>query len=249
MQNQAAGSSMQEASTSSGSMQKSSLPNAAAQGAAPQSDCAMETTALGCICPTLSDAADWAAALAAAAARFHIDNRLRLCAFMAQVSHESANFCALRESLYYRTASRLPKIWPKLFPDEASAIPYLQNEEKLGNYVYAGKNGNGDVASGDGFRYRGRGLIQLTGRANYRLAGDALGVDLVGQPELLVEKEMAALSAAWYWDSHGLNALADQLAANNAADIFRKITKIINGGDTGLPERWAAYTRLRAVLP
>lgn len=218
MQNDASGSSMQESPASGGSMQKASLP--AAPAPAQPASCTRETAALGCICPALHDAADWATALAAATARFHIDTRERLCAFMAQVSHESANFCQLEESLYYRTAARLMAVYPKRFPTEASATPYLQNSEKVANYVYALRMGNGDEASGDGYRYRGRGLIQLTGRENYQRAGAALGIDLVGQPDRLLEKEMAALSACWYWDSRRINTLADQLGKGNDQAVF-----------------------------
>ncbi|WBS05100.1 glycoside hydrolase family 19 protein [Pseudoduganella sp. SL102] len=195
--------------------------------------------------PDCRDADDWAAALDSALNRFHITTRDRVCAFLAQTSHESGHFNRLEESLSYRTPARLMAVWPKRFPNEASATPFVQNPERLANFVYARRMGNGDEASGDGFRFRGRGLIQLTGRSNYHQAGDALGLDLVGVPDRLVSKEVAALSAAWFWDSRGLNALADHDKPDGDLEDFVEITRRINGGTVGLKERLAAYKRLR----
>jgi putative chitinase len=198
--------------------------------------------------PDCSDADDWAAALDGALSRFHITTRDRVCAFLAQTSHESAHFRRLEESLYYRTPARLMAVWPKRFRDEASATPYVANPERLGNYVYALRMGNGDEASGDGYRYRGRGLIQLTGRSNYLQAGEALGIDLVSTPDRLVAKDVAALSAAWFWDTRGLNALADHDKPDDDLEDFVEITRRINGGTVGLKERLEAFRLLRSSL-
>lgn len=189
----------------------------------------------------------WAKALQAACDQFEINTRARLSSFLAQIGHESGQFTTLVESLKY-TAPRLMKVWPKRFPTLAAATPYAMNEQKLGNFVYANRNGNGNAASGDGFRYRGRGLIQLTGRSNYLEAGKALGVDLVKTPDLLTQPAYAALSAGWYWQSRGLNALADDKTDDDDLEDFREITRRINGGYVGVQERFALFKQIRAVL-
>ncbi|TWI69879.1 putative chitinase [Pseudoduganella lurida] len=198
--------------------------------------------------PDCSDADDWASALDDALARFHITTRDRVCAFLAQTSHESAHFNRLEESLFYRSPARLMAVWPKRFMTEAAAQPFVQQPEALGNFIYAGRMGNGDAASGDGFRFRGRGLIQLTGRSNYRQAGEALGLDLVKAPDRLVSKDVAALSAAWFWESRGLNALADHDEGDDDMEDFVQITRRINGGTVGLKERFEAFQKLRSNL-
>src|SRR4029453_2056107 len=119
------------------------------------------------VVPKCRDVPGWTAALNKAMDRFEINSIQRIAAFLAQLAHESGEFERLRESLNY-SAERLTKVWPNRFPTVAAAEPFARNEQKLGNKVYANRLGNGDEASGDGFRYRGRGLIQLTGRANYR---------------------------------------------------------------------------------
>jgi putative chitinase len=172
---------------------------------------------------------------------FEINTLLRTAAFVAQTAHESAQYTRMLESLYYTKAAGLMGIWPKRFPTEASALPYLRNEQKLGNFVYANRMGNGDSASGDGFRYRGRGVIQLTGRDGYKRAGDALGLDLVGSPELVQTPEVAFQVAALYWKSNGLNTLAD-------VPDFKTITQRINGGQHGAAERTAFYETAKRVL-
>jgi putative chitinase len=191
--------------------------------------------------PLCSDADDWAAALRPAMTRFRITTNGRIAAFLAQVGHESGEFCRLEENLVYRAPSRLVAVWPRRFCDACAAQPFVGDAERLANFVYAGRMGNGDAASGDGYRFRGRGLIQLTGRENYERASAALGLDLLAQPELLSSRGPAALSAAWFWDDRGLNALADQGA-------FEEITRRINGGMTGLDERREALKRINAAL-
>jgi putative chitinase len=130
----------------------------------------------------------------------------------------------------------------------AKAQEYAQNEQKLANYVYAKRLGNGDEASGDGYRYRGRGLIQLTGRGNYRSAGAAIGQPLENEPDLLERPAAAALSAAHFWRSRGLNELADDRNDDNDDEDFVAITVRINGGKHGLKERRAYWATAKSVL-
>lgn len=188
---------------------------------------------------TQANADRFAQPLAEACAEFGIDTPARLAAFLAQVAHESANLARLVENLNY-SAQGLLAVWPNRFtPEAASAI--ARQPERIANRVYAGRLGNDDEASGDGWRYRGRGLIQVTGKANYAACGKALGLDLVGAPELLETPGPAARSAAWFWSSRGLNAPADR------GDI-EAITRTINGGLTGLADRKAHYAHAVAAL-
>jgi putative chitinase len=154
---------------------------------------------------------------------------------LSQLAHESAGFTATSENLYYR-AEALSRVWPSRFPPGV-AESYAMQPEKIANKAYCDRMGNGDEASGDGWKYRGKGLIQLTGKDNYQRFSDATGVDAVGNPELLAEPEMAALSAGWFWASNGLNALAD------AKDVVG-MTKRINGGTHGLDDRQAKYAKV-----
>ncbi|PXX79160.1 glycoside hydrolase family 19 protein [Rivihabitans pingtungensis] len=171
----------------------------------------------------------FASALAAACHQYQINTPLRMAAFIGQCSHESGGFRTLNENLNY-SAQGLRNTWPSRFPDDATANAYARQPEKIANKVYGGRMGNGPEASGDGWRYHGRGLIQLTGKANYQAAGAALGVDLVANPDLAATPKYAALTAGWYWDTHKLNALADK--QDNTA-----ITKAINGSTLGLIDR------------
>lgn len=182
----------------------------------------------------------WAPHLTETFERFGINTPARQAAFIGQCSHESANFKTLQENLNY-SAESLHRVWPSRFPSVDAAQPYHRHPEKIANKVYGGRMGNGDEASGDGWRYHGRGLIQLTGRANYKAAGDALGADLVGDPNLVANERYAALTAGWFWKTHGLNELAD--AHDNVA-----ITKRINGGTIGLDDRVAHTTQAMHVL-
>lgn len=190
----------------------------------------------------------WADALNPAMAQFQINNPGRIACFLAQTGHESGQFNKLTEGLNYKTAARLVAVWPKRFPNETAASPYVANEEKLANNIYANRMGNGPESSGDGYRFRGRGLIQITGRSNYADIGKALGVDLQAHPELLTEPKWAALSAAYYWFGHGLNALADDETGDNDIEDFTTITKKINGGTAGLQERLALFNAIKPLL-
>jgi putative chitinase len=198
--------------------------------------------------PLCTDPEGWAAALAPALARYNINSKARLGSFLAQVGYESGQLNQLQENLSYATTLRLMRVWPKRFPNEAMAKPYVNNQARLANYVYANRMGNGNEMSGDGYRYRGRGLIQITGRSNYAAAGAALGLDLLNHPDLLLDKNNAAVSAAWLWDCHGLNALADDNTDDNDLEDFSKITKTINGGTNGLQERLALLNQIQANL-
>ena len=183
--------------------------------------------------PEMAD--KWLDALNATAERFEINTPERIAGFLSQLAHESAGFTATSENLYYR-AEALSRVWPSRFPPGV-AESYAMNPEKIANKAYCDRMGNGDEASGDGWKYRGKGLIQLTGKDNYQRFSDATGVDAVGNPELLAEPEMAALSAGWFWSTNGLNALAD------SKDVLA-MTKRINGGTHGLDDRQAKYAKV-----
>ena len=205
-------------------------------------------TLLQQVFPLCADPAGWARALNPALQRYQINTRARLCSFLAQTGHESGQFNRLLESLNYKTAQRLMRVWPRRFPTEAVAIPYVGNERKLANFVYANRLGNGDSASDDGFRFRGRGIIQITGRSNYAAVGKELDIDLIADPERLLTQEMSALAAAWFWHSRGLNALADDNTDDNDLEDFTEITRRINGGTVGIKERLLAFNAVDSRL-
>ncbi len=187
----------------------------------------------------LARAEQWIAPLNGAMGRFDIGTPKRIAAFLAQVGHESSRFGALSENLNYSAQGLLATF--KRYFTPAQANQYQNKPEAIANRVYASRFGNGNEASGDGWKYRGRGLIQITFRDNYRACGTALGLDLDATPDLLTHPDNAALSAGWYWHAHGCNALAD------AGDIER-ITRAINGGLNGLAQRKAFYDQALAVL-
>jgi putative chitinase len=166
------------------------------------------------------------------AAKFQINTPLRLAHFLAQCGHESGGFRATQENLNY-SAKGLNGIFKKYFPTEASAAAYARNPQKIANKVYANRMSNGDEASGDGFKFRGRGYIQLTGRANYTLFGKAIGEDVTGNPDV-VSGKYALLSAAWFWSNNGLNKLAD---GGSTDAVVTTITRRVNGGTIGLADR------------
>ena len=182
----------------------------------------------------------WLDALNATFERFDIMNPLRKAAFIAQCGHECGNFKILEENLNYR-AEALMRLWPKRFPSLEFAKQYERNPKKIANMVYANRMGNRDEASGDGYRFRGRGCIQLTGHANYFHAGKALGEDFVMKPELVATPMYAALSAGFFWNTQKLNVFADN------RDI-KMMTKKINGGFIGLADREKHYNEALAVL-
>lgn len=184
-------------------------------------------------------------ALNRAMARFRIDSPVRRAAFLAQIGHESGQLRRLVENLNY-SAAGLAATWPGRFrASDGQPNPLAKRlarlPESIANHVYADRLGNGPAATGDGWRYRGRGLIQLTGRDNYRACGSAIGADLLAAPDLLEQAEWAAMSAAWFWSSSGLNELAD-------AGRFEDITRRINGGTHGQPQRLALWRAGQEVL-
>ncbi|WP_265532606.1 glycoside hydrolase family 19 protein [Pseudomonas saponiphila] len=176
-------------------------------------------------------------ALNAVMARFKINSPVRMAAFIAQVGHESGQLTRMVENLNY-SAQGLLATWPSRFTAQTAAAVARQPEQ-IANIVYAGRMGN--TLPGDGWKYRGRGLIQLTGANNYRAAGAALGLDLANHPELVERPDTAALVAGWFWQSKGLNELAD-------SGQFEKITRTINGGLTGQAERVALRDLAAKVL-
>ncbi|WP_223505516.1 glycoside hydrolase family 19 protein [Pseudomonas sp. GL-RE-29] len=178
-------------------------------------------------------------ALNDAMTRFNIEGRLRVAAFLAQIGHESGQLRTLVENLNY-SAEGLIRTWPKRF-NLMTATSVARKPEQIANIVYASRLGNGPAVTGDGWRYRGRGLIQVTGWVNYQACGSALSVDLLSKPELLEQPGYAALSAAWFWSSNGLNELAD-------AERFEAITRKVNGGLNGQADRLAIYKRALEVL-
>ncbi|AKU25033.1 hypothetical protein ACZ75_20255 [Massilia sp. NR 4-1] len=194
-----------------------------------------------------SRAAAWVAPLNHGMQACAIDSAVRQAAFLAQVLLESAEFQHLEEALGY-SAQRLRQVWPQRFPDDATASAFSHNPPKLANKVYAGRMGNGDEASGDGWRYRGRGLLQLTGRDTYARFSQAIGIDAVSDPDLLLQPNGATLSAAWFWQAHGLNELADRTNGAPNDPHFVEISKRVNGGITGLAERQVYWARARLAL-
>ncbi len=184
-------------------------------------------------------------ALNVAMERFDITSPVRLAVFLAQVGHESSQLTRLVENLNY-SARGLAATWPSRYSGadgkpNALALNLAWHPQAIANNAYASRNGNGDEVSGDGWRFRGRGLLQITGRSNYRAAGVGLGLPLEQEPELLEQPEFAALSAAWWWAAHGLNDLADR-------GEFVAITRRINGGLNGQAERLALWERAKRVL-
>ena len=166
----------------------------------------------------------------------------RLAMFLAQTGFESSSFNVLRERLSYRTPAVLMATFPSHFKTEADAMPYVLNPQGLANFVYANVNGNGNAASGDGMRYRGGGLIQLTGRANYKAVGEALGLDLEMRPNQIELPLLAARTAGFFWKQNDLNAAADD-------GNFDYTTRRINGAAMrGADERRALWEKLVKVM-
>ena len=172
--------------------------------------------------------------------KYDINTALRQAAFIGQCQHESANFTKLEEGLNY-SATRLMAVWPSRFPSLDVANQYANNPEKLANKVYGGRADLGNKEDGDGFKFHGRGCIQLTGRDLYERCGEALGVDLISEPTLLAEPMYACLSAGWFWNKKSLNDLAD-------TGDYETMTKRINGGLNGLDDRKAKIAKALSVL-
>jgi len=182
----------------------------------------------------------WYSALTQILPEYEIDTSERIAAFLAQCVHESAGFTAIKENLNYK-ASSLRKVFPKYFPTDEIAQEYAHFPEIIANRVYANRMGNGDEDSGEGYKYCGRGLIQLTGHDNYRAFADSLSMTMEETVEFLQTFEGCVQSACWFWESNGLNDLAD------AGDI-KAMTKRINGGYIGLEDRVKHYEHALDVL-
>lgn len=184
----------------------------------------------------------WAEHLTTAMGRFGIDTPRRQAQFLAQVGHESGGFSRLEENLNYDAAG-LARTWPGRFssgtgPNEL-ARTIARQPERIAKAAYGLRMGNN--ATTDGWTYRGRGLIQLTGKANYQAAASALGAPLVEQPDRVADRDMAALTAAWFWSKNGLNKPAD-------LGDTKAVTRKINGGLTGLADRLQRYERAAKAL-
>jgi putative chitinase len=190
----------------------------------------------------------WHHALSVLLPDYDIDNPRRVAAFIAQCAHESGGFSVLQENLNYKPQA-LRRLFSKYFPDDAIAGQYCakpNKQEAIANRIYASRMGNGDESSGDGYRFRGRGLIQLTGRSNYQNFADSIEVDgrplkIDEVPAYLETFEGAAQSACWFWETNNLNKWADE------GDILT-LTKRINGGTIGLEDRKKHYEHALHVL-
>jgi len=199
--------------------------------------------AIGC---TPERAAKWLPHILEAMAKFGITTINEQATFLAQVAHESARLSRLEENLNY-SADGLASNWPARYRDKATGKPNQlalllhRRPQAIANNCYANRMGNGDVASGDGWKYRGRGPIQITGRSNYERCGKDIGVPLLSNPDLLLEPRAGALSAAWFWSQAGLDKYDDD------QDMVAE-TKIINGGTNGLAERQALFKVALAAI-
>jgi len=190
--------------------------------------------------PGMPYADHWHEALAQLLPDYEINTAQRIAAFVAQCAHESGNFVFIKENLNYKAES-LRKVFPKYFPTNELAQAYAKRPEMIANRVYGNRMGNGDEHSGDGYRYCGRGLIQLTGRTNYENFAASLEISPEEAAEYLATFEGAAQSACWFWENNNLNVEAD------AGDI-KKMTKKINGGYIGLEDRMAHYEHALKIM-
>jgi putative chitinase len=188
-----------------------------------------------------ADAAAWADAALEILPKYEITTANRIAGFFAQCGHESMNFTVLSENLNYR-AETLEKLFSKYFSKAGrNAADYAKQPEKIANVIYANRMANGDTASGDGFKFRGRGVVQLTGRENYTSFGKSVGMTAEQVIDYVTTKKGALESACWYWASRNINAACD------ASDIT-KMTKLVNGGTIGLDDRKKHYEQALAVL-
>ena len=181
----------------------------------------------------------WTEALNKILPDYDINTPQRVAAFLAQTAHESGGYTALHENLNYKAES-LCKVWPRYF-NAGNASQYAHNPEMIANRAYANRMGNGDEASGDGWRYCGRGLLQLTGKSNYQAFADSVGIAVEEASSFLTTFEGAVQSACWFWESNNLNQYAD------SNDILT-MTKRINGGTLGLDDRTNRYQNALKVL-
>ena len=193
--------------------------------------------------PNIKDAAAHAAALEAARVESTVSNLRRLCAFLGQISVETGGFTLMEENMNYRNPERLDALFSKVKGTEDAKALIAKGPQAIANRVYGGRAdlGNGDEASGDGFRYCGRGLIQLTGKQNYQNFADSIETPVEELPEYLATFEGAVQSACWFWETNNLNQWADK------GDILT-LTKRINGGTIGLEDRIKHFNHALHVL-
>jgi putative chitinase len=177
------------------------------------------------------------------AAKFEINTPLRLAHFLAQCGHESGGFRLTKENLNY-SAKGLNGTFKKYFPTLESAVPYERKPEKIANKVYGNRMGNGSESSGEGAKFCGRGYIQLTGKDNYTAFGKSINEDMTANPDK-VASSYALLSAAWFFSKNGLNKMADEGSSDL---VVTKITKRVNGGTIGLPDRIKHFKEYYSLL-
>jgi putative chitinase len=175
--------------------------------------------------------------------RYNITQPLRLAHFMAQIAHESGDFKFIRENLNYSSEALL-RVFPKYFKDKATADGYARNPEKIGSRVYGGRMGNGFEATKEGFLFRGRGYIQLTGKDNYRAFSTFIGEDCVANPDLVATKYPMD-SAIWFFDKNKLWDICDKGATT---DVVTQVTKRVNGGTHGLQDRINKFNLYNSLL-
>lgn len=175
--------------------------------------------------------------------KFQINTPLRIAHFLSQCGHESGNFKVVNENLNYG-AKGLLGLFKKYFPTEAKAVEYERKPEKIANLIYGGRMGNGPEASGEGYKFRGRGFIQLTGKDNYSAFDKVVAEDIVATPDLVATK-YPLLSAAWYWNSRKINTTCDLGATD---EVVKKITKLVNGGEIGLADRQKHFKEFYSLL-
>ena len=195
---------------------------------------------LALILPRAKDIDQWYEALCEFLPRYEIDTPRRVASFLAQTSHESGGYTTMIENLNY-SAEGLCRTWPSRFKSLEVAQECQRNPEKIANNVYSDRMGNGSEESGEGYLYRGRGLIQLTGKTNYTLFAFSAEIQLVDAPAYLETKYGAVHSACWFWFNNNLNTFADK-------DDFVGMTKRINGGTNGLVARIEEYKHAFGIL-
>jgi putative chitinase len=176
-------------------------------------------------------------------AKFELNTPLRLAHFLSQAGHESGGFKLVNENLNYG-AKGLLGIFKKYFPTEAKALQYERKPEKIANLVYGGRMGNGPEASGEGFKFKGRGYIQLTGKDNYTAFAKSINEDVVANPDLVASKYPLA-SAAWFFHKNGLHKIADKGATDA---VVTEVTKRVNGGTIGLADRLKHFKEYYSLL-
>lgn len=192
--------------------------------------------------PNCKDPSEWIVVMNDLFPKYNITTPQRQAAFLAQCGHESGGWRVFIENLNY-SANGLNSVFPKYFKNAGlDAEKYARKPEEIANIVYANRMGNGDVKSGDGWKFRGRGPIQLTGRDNYRRFGRDIMEDLEANPDLVFEdKKISLLAALWFWDKHSLNKFAD-------VEDIKGMTRVINGGFNGLDDRLLKYKKIIQLL-